>query len=223
MDIRFYELSFQRYGMAATLYHAAYRAAQRLTDVAVWKTLVLTMETLDRQFLEDARRAGGRLLAAEELRPHTRIAETRLTDRFVDAAAARGDRCLAYFEGDRLISYGWYSTRPPVHLTELDTDLYLHFDPKYAYMHNGYTLPQYRGHRLHALGMAAGLEAHAEQGLHGLVSYVDSANFASRRSCYRMGYRDIGHVLIARVGQRFACHATRGCEPYGLRVAPLAS
>jgi hypothetical protein len=222
MNLRSYQLSVHRYGVGATLYHAAYRVAQRVTNVAVWKALVVTLDRLDKAYLADARRATGQMLEAERLRPYAACAETRLTDRFIDEAAARDDRCFAFFDGDRLASYGWYATRP-VRLTEVDPNLALHFDPAYAYMHNGYTLPQYRGKRLHAVGMAAALEAQAAQGLKGLVAYVDSANFASLRSCYRMGYRDFGHVLVVDLGHRYACRATPGCEPYGFRVAPMAS
>ena len=222
MDLRFYQRSAYRYGIGATLFHAAYRAAQRVTNLAVWKALVVTPDHLDKRFLADPRRATGRMLDAECLRAYAKTAETRLTDRFIDEAAVRGDRCFAFFDGDRLTSYGWYSTRA-VRLTELDESLALHFDPRYAYVHNTYTLPQYRGRRLHAIGMTAALEAHAEQGLTGLVAYVDSANFASLRSCHRMGYRDFGHVVVLDLGHRYACRATLGCEPYGFRVAPLAS
>lgn len=46
-----------------------------------------------------------------------------------------------------------------------------------------------QGNRVAAFGMTHALRAYTERGCKGLVSFVESDNFASLRSCERMGYK----------------------------------
>jgi hypothetical protein len=130
---------------------------------------------------------------------------------FLRDAARRGDRCYALFQGETLASYGWYSDRP----SSIDDNLLIHFDPVYAYMYKGYTVPAYRGLHLHAVGMCRALRD-------GLISYVQSNNFASLRSVARMGYRIFGTVFLVRLGGRNLTYATRGCRDDDFWVEPTA-
>jgi hypothetical protein len=217
MDLQFYRDSVDQHGVGAALYHAAYRAANRVTKVAVWNALAVTLAWVATKFVSDPRRSGGRMLEAAAMRPYAKIAANRLPDSFIDAAAASGDHCYALFDGDALASYAWYSIRP-TRLPEIDRSLVMRFDPSWVYMYNGFTVPTYRGRRLHAVGMTAALDAFAREGHKGVVCYVDSNNFASLKSCYRMGYSCFGHIGVMKVGKRFVCHASRGCKAFGLRV-----
>lgn len=221
MNLQFYRDSVNHHGVGATLYHAAYRAANHVTEVAVWNALTITLDMVDKKFLTDPRRAAGRMLTAEEMRRHVADPDSLLTDRFIDEAAAKGDRCYALFDGDRVMSYGWYSNRP-TRLTEVTSGAVLHFDPRYAYMYHGYTHPDYRSRRLHAIGMAAALEELTNEGLSGLVSYVVSSNFSSLKSCYRMGYQCFGHIVMVKLGDRYVWSATAGCKKYDFRVEAAA-
>jgi hypothetical protein len=66
--------------------------------------------------------------------------------------------------------------------------------------------------------MAAALEELAEAGLSGLLAYVVSSNFASLKSCHRMGFENFGHLIMFKIGSRQVWHATAGCKKYGFRV-----
>ena len=100
----------------------------------------------------------------------------------------------------------------------------LHFDHAYTYMYKGYTVPAYRGKRLHAVGMCRALRAFTDEGKKGLISYVFSNNFASLHSVLRMGYRIFGEVYVLRAGTHAFTYATIGCRDYGFRVeSPKAS
>jgi hypothetical protein len=222
MNLHFYRDSLNDHGMSATLYHAAYRAANQFTRLAVWNGLSITPDRVESRFRTDPKRTHGRMLEAAAMRAYAKGEANGLSERFLDEAVAKGDRCFAFFEGDVLTSYGWYSTQP-TRLTEISDSLVLSFDPKYVYMYNGFTLPKHRGQRLHALGMAAALEAYAKEGHKGLVSYVDSTNFASLKSCYRMGYRTFGHVVLVKVGKQYLCRSTPGCKDYDFRVEQTAN
>ena len=223
MDVGFYRQSVAQHGLGPTLYHAAYRAANHVTEVAVWNALMIDLDLVDRRFLVGEDHPPGRMVDAPAMRPYVMDPGTVLTDRLIDEAMARGDRCYAICdEDDALMSYGWYSTRP-TRLTEIPGEPVLHFDPSYAYMYNTFTRPEYRGRRLHAIGMAAALEECTKAGLKGLVSYVDSSNFSSLKSCYRMGFACFGHVIMLKVGSHHVWRATPGCKEYDFRVEAAAS
>ncbi len=120
-----------------------------------------------------------------------------------------------FLAGDDLAAYGWYSNKP----TTLDFEgLRLQFDDKYIYMYKGFTAPEHRGQRLHAIGMTRALEAYLQRGYRGIVSYVEWNNFASLKSCYRMGYRHLGNVVIAGVRGHYILRHDAGCEALAFRV-----
>lgn len=219
MNLMHYRESVKQYGLPTTLYEIAYRAAHRAAGVTVLNAVVVTMETVDKSFLADPKRRTGRFFGAAELTEAAKNPEYDLTEAFIDKAFSRGDRCFAFAEDGVLTSYGWYSTRP----TEAGPGLVLHFDPAYAYMYKGFTLPRFRGHRLHAIGMASALEAYTREGSKGLVSYVESSNFASLRSCDRMGYQTFGHVVFVKTKNGCVSGVTGRCKAYGFHVEGAAS
>ena len=66
--------------------------------------------------------------------------------------------------------------------------------------------------------MAAGLVVCASEGKRGLLGYVDSSNYASLRSCRRLGYRTVGLIVMLKIGSQYVASATSGCRQYGFRV-----
>jgi hypothetical protein len=218
MDIQSIKDSMAKRGVSATIGDLAYRAANKVTDVRVLCGMALTSDTVDPAFLEDE--AGMRWGFLTQPQLERSLAEGTDADMdldFIRSALAKGDRCYGALDGTRVAAYGWYSTRP----TLVTEGLELRFGEGWAYMYKGYTLPEYRGRRLHGLGMARAMRAYEAEGKKGLVSYVDAMNEASLKSCRRMGYRDLGLLLGARVAGRWVTTASRACEPYGLTLAPV--
>ena len=81
-------------------------------------------------------------------------------------------------------------------------------------MYKGYTAARHRGHRLHAIGMVRALQHYLTLGYEGLVSYVESNNFSSLRSVYRMGYFDFGTIQVVRLFGRYITRASAGCRDW---------
>lgn len=207
----------QRYGTGPALHDFQQLALNRLARFEVLKAMVVRLPDVDPAIFE-APGFEGRFVEAVELEPYARAGEHDLDVAFVDEAYRRGDRCHVVFEGTNLCAYGWYSTRP----TPIDEQLTLCFDPAYTYMYKGYTVPAYRGKRLHGFGMALALRTITEEGGEGLVSYVLSNNFASLRSVARMGYRIFGDVYVMSAFGHALAYSTPGCRPYGFRVEVTA-
>jgi hypothetical protein len=211
--VRRFQENARRYGVSAALHDFEQLALNRLIRFEVLKGMVVQLEDVEPSNFE-APGFEGRFVGAPELEPYARAGEHDLDLAFIEDAFGRGDRCHAVFDGTNLAAYGWYSTRP----TAIDQQFTLCFDPAYTYMYKGYTVPAYRGKRLHGFGMARALRAVTAEGGMGLVSYVLSHNFASLRSVARMGYRLFGDVyLVSTLGHALA-YATAGCRRYGFRV-----
>jgi len=136
------------------------------------------------------------------------------SDDFLHNALQRGDECYSVFYNDRLISYGWYSRSP----NPIDPNLTLYFNNQYVYMYNGYTCNDYRGQRLHGIGMAKALDHYREMGHKGLISYVDRLNFSSLSSCYKLGYKPFGNIIIIKLFGQYIIYHSDGCADYGFRI-----
>jgi len=138
-----------------------------------------------------------------------------ISPRFVAHAMAQGDQCYAVCEGARLVSSGWYSTRP----TSIGSpELVLHFDPQYVYMYKGLTREPYRGQRLYAVGVSRALDHYLRKGARGFVSYAEVTNLDSLKASFRMGYRHFGSIYLLRLFGRQFAFASAGCRAFGFRV-----
>lgn len=209
---------FQRYGTGAVVHDVGCHAANIIGDFQILKGMTAQLRDVRDPRLFEAPPFEGRFVSADEL-ARDYEGSYGLSAEFLRDASDRGDRCYGLFHAGVLASYGWYATVP----TPIDGHFVLHFDPTYTYMFNGYTAPAYRGLRLHAVGMSQALRAFTEEGKKGLISYVQSNNFASLRSVTRMGYHIFGSVYALRVGGLAFTHATKGCASYDFRLVPDAS
>lgn len=213
MKLESVKSSVKSVGLPKTLADVGLRVANRAVLLKVLKGI--RIETVDTRFLEPEQTYVGGFLDEATLRKFANDPRWELSHAFLDEALAKGDECYGFLAGNDLAAYGWYSNKP----TTLDfKGLRLQFNDNYIYMYKGFTAPDHRGQRLHAIGMTRALEAYLHRGYRGIVSYVEWNNFASLKSCYRMGYRDLGNVLIAGVRGHYILRHDAGCEAYAFRV-----
>jgi hypothetical protein len=117
---------------------------------------------------------------------------------FIDPSLVGGVRdgrevCFAALEGDRLAAFGCYTLGfvPP----EQCSGAALSFPADVAYMSYGFTHPDFRGARLHGYIMGLALQELATRGVTKLVSIVAWTNWASLKSCWRLGYINLGNMI----------------------------
>jgi len=97
------------------------------------------------------------------------------------------------------------------------------FPPDVAYMYKGLTHADFRGPRLHALSMGLALQDLAQYGVTKLVSLLESTNWASRRSCARLGYVDLGlRLSLGWVRCRYL-RVPRAAQQLGIRFGKHAA
>ncbi len=204
----------KEFGNGGVIHSLKYSFLNKITFYKELQGMIVTMDTLNKKYLEGNPKYIHKFLSPEEVKKYSEDTETQLSQKFLDRALPNGDRCFAILDGDFLASYGWYSTKP----TPINSELELHFDPSWVYMYKGYTHPKYRGQRLHAIGMAKALETVTNEGYRGLISYVETNNFASLRSVYRMGYVNIGKVRIVKILKQYHISADENCKAYQFTV-----
>ena len=213
MNLDSIRLSVRHYGVRHACYDLGYRSLNRLILFKVLKGV--TINRVDPDYLVCDARYRCSFLEPERLRALGHDPANEMPPEFLDEALGKGDECHGILDGDQLASYGWYARTP----TAIDPpELRLHFGARYVYMYKGLTHPRYRGQRLHAIGMTRALESYLARGCSGMVSYVEANNFGSLKSVYRMGYTDIGCIILMRIAGRYLTRASRGCRAYGLRV-----
>jgi hypothetical protein len=201
-------------GWAGVAYDLHYRALNHITLYMVLQGMTVTMETLDHQFLAGPDRFRYGFLDEATLRRYSPDPSNRLGGAFLDQALRKGDSCYAVLDGETLAAFGWYSNKP----THINEDLQLHFHPSWIYMYHGHTRDEYRGQRLHGVGMAKATEAFTQRGFRGLISYVEANNFSSLKSVYRMGYRNFGRVSVLRMLGRHIIRRDAACREFEFDV-----
>jgi hypothetical protein len=213
-NIKLVRENITTYGLQAGLHDITRRAIGRVVDFRILQCIELTLNGVDAQYLAPDPSYDRHFLTEKELLAFSKDPALDLDEPFIRDALGKGDRCFGILQDGKMASYGWYSQRP----TDMSSELVFHFDPSSIYMYKGLTLHAFRGKRLHAVGMALALEAYTKEGARGIVSNVESNNFASLRSCYRLGYTDIGKVYIVRLNGRYRTHATGNCAERGVWV-----
>jgi len=212
--IRYILENIRKYGLAATLHDIECRGVNKIAYFKILEGMTIRLQDVRDPTLFEAQGFDARFVDADELAKFAYEPVYDISVDFLRKARARRDRCYALFDGELLAAYGWYSDLP----TPIDEHFVFHFDRAYTYMYGGYTLPAYRGKRLHAVGMCRALRAITEEGKKGLISHVFSNNFASLQSVKRMGYRIFGEVYLLRAGNHCFSYATNECRNYGCRV-----
>jgi hypothetical protein len=202
-------------GPARTLHDLTLRAANRVVLIKLLKCM--SIERVNDAFATCPKPYRALFLSAPMLQKLGRDPGNEMPEAFLDEALSKRDECFALLSGDRLAAYGWYSSGP----TRIDPpDLVLHPGGRHIYMYKGFTHVDHRGRRLHAIGMTLALQSYLTRGFKGLVSYVESNNFASLKSVTRMGYEIFGTIAVLKAFGVPFTRASAGCRERGLRVAP---
>jgi hypothetical protein len=203
----------RRYGLGSAIGHGAYALAARAVGFKALRGMTLRVEDIDPKYLGETAPFSCHRATAAEFAKLPGAAELA-TSEFYEGAAQRGDWCYYLRDGETIASNGWYSTG----VVPLFDDTFVSFSPNFVYMYKGFTLPEHRGHQLHAYGMAHAAAGAVAEGYQGLISCVEIHNAGSLRSVARLGYRSFGTCYRTHVLGKTLTFSSRGCEPYGFRL-----
>jgi GNAT superfamily N-acetyltransferase len=173
--------------------HWAYRIARRVFKVAVADVFVLDLaqfavkrpEQSDYEF---------RFLTVEEVLQAAADPATEL-DRSIAARLESCDNfCFGAFDHGRLVNYSWFALRQIEPEHSFGAGLIVPSDS--IYLHTAFTLPDYRGRRLHQAAIHRAAAYFAGIGLHRLFAIIEIGNNPSLRSHRRLGCQKVGRFSL---------------------------
>jgi hypothetical protein len=182
----------ERYGVSAAIcksFDVVLRKVFRTqVHTVVWLELkaVENMTAADPQF-------SFRFLSAEEVEKFAEDPTFYISPTLADGVRSGNEVCFAALVGDRLAAFGCYTLG--FVKAQQAAGAAMSFPSDIAYMSFGFTHPDFRGARLHALIMGLALQQLAQRGVNKLVSLVSWTNWASLKSCWRMGYTNVGNMV----------------------------
>ena len=206
--------NIRTFGIILTIFNVVYLWLNKLIGLFIFYCIELTLPDLAPQYRQLKTSLKPTEIGFEFLEGYGNKAEYSLSDEFLRKAKEKQDRCYGFIENDKIVAHGWYSDKPTI----VDDGLELSFDHRHVYMYNGFTHPEYRGKRLHSIGMAYALQQLSDEDYKGLISIVDANNYRSLRSCWRMGYRKIGLIYCVSVFGKFISFSTGNVRQYKMNV-----
>jgi hypothetical protein len=154
-----------------------------------------------------------RFVGKEELLDYCGNPELQLSKPAVARAFARGDVCTGMFHKGALVAYMWRSTSLAPHTDRVSVET----RKPYRYGYKALTLPAYRGHHLPEYLAPVSGPYYIERGFPFSIGFVETHNFASRRSELRRGSCAVGLAGYLTLFNRIFTFRTRGVRGTGFR------
>jgi hypothetical protein len=190
---------FKKFGLKAFLLDRSIYLASRLLFFKSIDWLTLSLDDVGEGYLAIPKGHQAKFSNIQEMK-HFVGKEYQLEYQFIKEAFAKGDIPYTITKDSRLCSYGWYAKAP----NEIYPGIKFIIPERHIYMYKGFTHPEHRGMRLHAINMARALRELNNSSAHSFLSFVETQNFASLRSCYRLGYQKSGRsILFEILGKTF--------------------
>lgn len=187
-----------RYGLASATRYLTSRLFDRFAGYQSYQGFVLPGQA--RPF---AIRAAGdvscRVVSLTELSRYTHDPAYDISEQFLFEARLRGDCCIGVFEGPKLVSYSFNAATP----TNYDSIIHYEFSRGWIYHYKVFTLPEWRGQRLHGLQIATLFREFASNGeFKGLTSLVRMTNSPSLASFRRLHFEPAFRFAVVGKGQK---------------------
>jgi hypothetical protein len=182
----------ERFGVAAVLHKSFDVLLRKVLRTSIHSIVWLDIESLTGMSPPDPKFTF-RFLTPEEVASYAKDPIYYLDAKLADRVREGRDLCFAALAGDRLAAFGCYmlEANGPEHAGGVA----MSYPPDVAYLFFGFTHPDFRGARLHGLIMGLALQELAKRGITKLVSLVGWENRASLKSCYRLGYINLGNMI----------------------------
>lgn len=132
--------------------------------------------------------------------------------RAVQTAYARGDLCVASFEGDYIVGYCWLAFAPCPHLD----GVWVQFGREVGWIYKSLVLPSHRGRGIAAALYRFADATYLERGRMHSVICVESHNRPSIRAALRAGYESGGYGGYLLRGKRLRAWSSAAARRRGI-------
>jgi hypothetical protein len=193
--------------------------AQQIIYFKVFRIMIHYLADIDPAYLAEVPGFTYRILDRETCNKLADDPSYDLRKTFLDRALSNGDKCYAFMQDDVVASFGWNSDKPAM----IDDRFQFCYDNAYIYRTGGFTLPRFRGLRLHGFGLVAGLKIYHDRGYKGQISIVEAQNYNALRSDDRIGRTIIGTIYVIKLFGKYFIRASKGCAKYSCTMTVLES
>ncbi|MDX1383816.1 MAG: hypothetical protein R3190_09260 [Thermoanaerobaculia bacterium] len=201
-------------GWGRTLARACYLTLNRVVDAQVFDCLSMVAGEENEAYV-DAGAFEARVLEPDEVGRLTADSGSGLRPlEETKRALCEGDLGYALLASGRPVHVSLFSPRP----TRLTGDLYVRFPSPWWYMYGAFTHPDFRGRRLHAVGVVRGFRELQRRGVERMLCVCEWTNYRSRVSAMRMGWQPCGRVWRLGVGGRSRLGASREARAVAMRL-----
>lgn len=209
----------QRFGVKGTINKSVDVLLKKVLHASVHAVVWLDVDALAELPAPDPRFAF-RFLTADEVAKYVADPAFYLFPDLAEGVRDGHELCYAALDGDRLAAIACYSLG--VATPDKSAGATFSFPDHVAYMSYGYTHPDYRGARLHGYVMGLALKELAQRGITKFVSLVSWSNEASLKSCWRLGYIHLGHMITFGSATRAGGFYPKRAKELGVRFGRQA-
>lgn len=209
----------RHYGLSAAATWASSRFFEKALQIEVNKMLWLDLTALSR-FVDFDPAFSFRFLSSSEIESYSQDPVNELAPDFLQRALSKHNQCLAAFYGERLAGYSWYARNSVDGKDHLGVSM--SFPSDVVYMYNAFTHPDFRGRRLFSVGVGLAAKELAAQGATKMIASVNSTNFASLRSCKRLGFRELGRIWTLGSGDHRLARTPSAAKRLGIHFGDSA-
>ena len=202
------------YGVVPMMKRFVYHAARRLLRLRIANVLVLDLTSMCGAS-PNTSTFEFRFITANEIRAAASDPANDLDADIAGRLESGRNFCFGAFDRGRLANYSWYALGQVEPEHSFGAGLVLPGDAVYLY--KAFTLPAYRGHRLHQATVHRALPVFVRLGIRRLIAIVEYGEWASLRSHDRMGCRRAGRFYL--LGQRLISWRCELSESLGPSVA----
>ena len=118
------------------------RVLRKLIDFRALRVIILEPDDIDSEFDLATCALAGRTIQGSDLQLLV-DKQPGVNASFISGTQQKGDWCYVFYAGERVVSSGWYSSKPTI----VSDAFLLEFPDEYLYMYRGFTEKDYRGVR----------------------------------------------------------------------------
>jgi len=213
MDFNYFRIHTKRHGLSKTVFRYMYGLINKLIFLKIFHCIAIHSNKFKNKHYESDSQFRLTIFDNSFWDRSWNLDEYGLDKNFLDKAKSKNYVCLGFLDKGKIASYTWYAT-------ETD-DLYggnlkVKFSDEFVLATRTYTHLDYRGKRLHALGIAQGLKLLSGRKYKGIVGIVEAINFSSLKGIFHFGGEEVGKFFCVKIRGKYLIFSIGNTRKYGL-------
>jgi hypothetical protein len=215
MDLFFIRTHKKRHGVSKTAFHFFYRLINKLVTLKIFHCIVIKSNMANSNYSDSNNPFKLTILESNFWDKFKNLDEYKLNEEYLEKANGKNDLCFGFLDNGNIASYTWYAKDTS---DMFDGELKIKFSDEYVLAHRTYTHPNYRGRRLHSLGIEQGLRLLSKNNYKGILGVVEANNFSSLKGISHFGNEEFGKFVCFKFRKKFRIFSFGLDKKYGLEI-----